>query len=236
MKHADAIVADLAAVAASSASLDEFRHETFGALERLVGFDYGIVWRTDGPRSDGATVVGFPARYFELYAANEHRFGSELEPVFRAAIAKGVAADTDVLPIAKRDRLSFYAEIIRPVGSRTYLTGVLSVRGSPIGMIQLGRASASFTPKSIARLERLLPVLTLGESVRIPSDRAPRFDRSRLTEREREIVDYLALGFTNAEIARGCGTSVHTIRNQLHKLYAKLDVSTRAELVGLLRQ
>jgi DNA-binding CsgD family transcriptional regulator len=128
--------------------------------------------------------------------------------------------------------MAFYSEIIRPVGSRAYLTGVMKVADQTIGLIQLGRASATFDERSLERLSRVLPLLALGEYVRKP--RGP--SSIPLSPRERDIVEYLALGFTNEDIARGCGTSAHTVRNQLYKLYRKLGVSSRAELVGLLRR
>jgi DNA-binding NarL/FixJ family response regulator len=51
-----------------------------------------------------------------------------------------------------------------------------------------------------------------------------------LTAREREVVEYATRGFTNREIATGCGTSPNTVRNQLARVYGKLGVANRAEL------
>jgi DNA-binding CsgD family transcriptional regulator len=55
-----------------------------------------------------------------------------------------------------------------------------------------------------------------------------------LTPREHQIVEHARLGHTIAEIALALGTSPHTVRNQFAKLYRKLGVSSRAELVGLI--
>jgi DNA-binding CsgD family transcriptional regulator len=52
-----------------------------------------------------------------------------------------------------------------------------------------------------------------------------------LSPREREVVSYVSLGYTNREIGLACGTSAHTVHNQLRSVFRKLDVCTRAELV-----
>jgi len=57
---------------------------------------------------------------------------------------------------------------------------------------------------------------------------------NELTRRERDIVDLVALGYTNGEIGAALGTSRLTVRNQLANVFRKVGVSTRAELVGVL--
>jgi DNA-binding CsgD family transcriptional regulator len=54
-----------------------------------------------------------------------------------------------------------------------------------------------------------------------------------LTEREREVVRGLRLGYTNGEIAASLGTSVNTVRNQMRSVFRKLGATTRAEAVAL---
>lgn len=50
-----------------------------------------------------------------------------------------------------------------------------------------------------------------------------------LTRREREVLEYLALGYTNDQIAVACGKAANTVKRQVASLFRKLDVSTRAE-------
>jgi DNA-binding CsgD family transcriptional regulator len=54
---------------------------------------------------------------------------------------------------------------------------------------------------------------------------------SRLTRAEREVVDLVLEGCSNAEIARRRGTSVHTAANQLKSVFLELGCSGRSELV-----
>jgi DNA-binding NarL/FixJ family response regulator len=56
-----------------------------------------------------------------------------------------------------------------------------------------------------------------------------------LTDREREILDLVARGLTNAEIARRLVVSDKTVRNHVSNVFAKLHVSGRAEAVARAR-
>lgn len=57
-----------------------------------------------------------------------------------------------------------------------------------------------------------------------------------LTTREREILDLLADGHTNAEIAQRLFLSPKTVKNNLSSVYAKLHVVDRAQAVVKARQ
>jgi DNA-binding NarL/FixJ family response regulator len=54
-----------------------------------------------------------------------------------------------------------------------------------------------------------------------------------LTVREREIMDLVAEGLTNGEIARHCFLSEKTVKNHLNRVFAKLGVRSRAEAVAI---
>lgn len=56
-----------------------------------------------------------------------------------------------------------------------------------------------------------------------------------LTKREREILEYLATGASNKEIARSLGVSPNTIKTHVASLYLKLEVSGRGKAVEAAR-
>lgn len=58
----------------------------------------------------------------------------------------------------------------------------------------------------------------------------------QLTPREREILELVAEGRTNAEIAERLWVSVGTVRKHLDNLYAKLGVHTRTAAAALVRE
>ena len=52
-------------------------------------------------------------------------------------------------------------------------------------------------------------------------------DDDELTRHEREVVDQVALGATNRQIARSLDISEATVRKHLEAVFRKLGVSTR---------
>jgi DNA-binding CsgD family transcriptional regulator/pimeloyl-ACP methyl ester carboxylesterase len=64
-----------------------------------------------------------------------------------------------------------------------------------------------------------------------PGRPVPR-ERPALTSREREVAELVALGLTNADIARRLGIGPRTVESHLERLRAKLGLLTRAELAA----
>jgi DNA-binding CsgD family transcriptional regulator len=56
---------------------------------------------------------------------------------------------------------------------------------------------------------------------------------SLLSRREQQVVHCLAEGLTNREIGARLGLSRHTVKNYLLKIFDKLGVSNRVELLFL---
>lgn len=54
-----------------------------------------------------------------------------------------------------------------------------------------------------------------------------------LDEHERQLLDWLAAGRTNAQIGCCTGRSEKTVRNQLTRIHAKLGVVNRAQAVAV---
>ena len=58
---------------------------------------------------------------------------------------------------------------------------------------------------------------------------APQPELEQLTERESEVLRYIAKGMTLPETARLLGISAHTISGYVKNIYRKLNISSRAE-------
>ena len=52
---------------------------------------------------------------------------------------------------------------------------------------------------------------------------------NHLTEREKNVLFYLAQGLTNEEIAEKLHISVHTVKAHLEAIYDKMSVSNRVQ-------
>jgi DNA-binding NarL/FixJ family response regulator len=56
-----------------------------------------------------------------------------------------------------------------------------------------------------------------------------------LTEREEEVLRLVAEGLGNREIAARLGLRLQTVKNHVHRVFEKLDVHSRNELLGVFR-
>ncbi|HNY00964.1 MAG TPA: response regulator transcription factor [Bacteroidales bacterium] len=57
------------------------------------------------------------------------------------------------------------------------------------------------------------------------------FPEASLTARENEVLAYLAKGYLYKEIAESLFISIETVRSHIHKIYQKLQVRTRSEVL-----
>ena len=97
-----------------------------------------------------------------------------------------------------------------------------------------GFVSKDSEAREVARAVRMVG---LGATVFAPAAEPPAVP---LTEREREVLDLIAAGSTNREIAQALFLSPHTVKEHTSALYRKLgarnraDAVQRAQRVGLL--
>jgi DNA-binding CsgD family transcriptional regulator len=62
------------------------------------------------------------------------------------------------------------------------------------------------------------------------------FGWGSLTDTERRIVDLVAQGLSNRQVASQMFLSVHTIAFHLHHVFCKLDINSRVQLAGLVAE
>lgn len=53
----------------------------------------------------------------------------------------------------------------------------------------------------------------------------------QLTQRERDVLFFVAQGFTNEQIANRMGTRVSTVKAYLHQVFVKLNVRNRSQAI-----
>ena len=76
-------------------------------------------------------------------------------------------------------------------------------------------------------MEFLLEALSQGATPRLTDSKG----KALLTKREEEVVELVSEGLTNKEISHRLKLSEHTIKNYLFRLFEKLGVSSRIELI-----
>lgn len=227
----------VAEVACSAKHWLEVEEAVLELLLRHVGADTAFFADARGPSE---TAVGVLAERRPQLLAAWSKLGEGMAPLLNAARAgNGVVVDSELLGQGLK-RLPYYQVIMRPVRGCTTLMAFLSTgaRQTPRKLV-LGRCvgTGPFRSNQQALLASLVPTLSLAAAAL--DDGACRnppsaLEVQRLTAREREVLSYLHLGYTNREIGCALGTRERTVRNQLTQVYAKLGVANRAEAVGLL--
>jgi DNA-binding NarL/FixJ family response regulator len=95
------------------------------------------------------------------------------------------------------------------------------------------------TIRSVAMGEKVLPPSLTGSlfsqivEYAVRSGKTDRLMNSvKLTKREHEVVDLIAKGMSNKEIATKLNLAVHTIKSHVHNILDKLALHTRLELAS----
>jgi DNA-binding NarL/FixJ family response regulator len=78
--------------------------------------------------------------------------------------------------------------------------------------------------RSVHRGERVIPNAVAVRLAEFP-------ERSDLTERELEVLQFVARGLSNKEVARAIGRTDETVKIHLKNMFAKLGVADRTEAV-----
>jgi DNA-binding CsgD family transcriptional regulator len=219
--------AALIEAASAARSIAEYETALFSALDRTIGFEVAFCLRSD---VIGPVTPGFQSSVRAQARGRWHAYREDFRLVKACALRAGrVVIDREVLGARRLERTSVYQEVMRPHHGESSLIAYLGAGPTIVGGVVLGRTRARFKPVEVERLRAALPVLTVCE---LAVGRREPSECGSLSAREREILSYLRLGYTNREIGMALGTSFRTVRNQLSRLFEKLGVSTRAEAVG----
>jgi two-component system response regulator DevR len=111
-----------------------------------------------------------------------------------------------------------------------------------VAAIEAGASGFVSKTRSLGEVTAAVRAAATGEAVISPEMLArllPRLGRrdgsqhQDLTEREREVLGLLAQGLTNAAIAERLVVSVHTVRNHIANLSAKLGAHSKLEALSI---
>jgi LuxR family maltose regulon positive regulatory protein len=84
-------------------------------------------------------------------------------------------------------------------------------------------------------VRRLLQAFPIAEPKQVDPSEPPGFEAGYiepLTEREIQILQLIAAGLTNPEVATRLFLSLHTVKTHTRNIYGKLDVHNRTQAVA----
>ncbi|PFH29331.1 helix-turn-helix transcriptional regulator [Burkholderia sp. JKS000303] len=191
-------------------------------------------------------LFGMPESMHRTYIAR-YRMLDPLHPSRCAAGERAVVTLASQLPDERRDASAYWTRFLR----RHDVADVVEIwlrdeAGRTVGAFSLlrfgtgealGNSTAGrFAPGEIDALARLQPVAeaALGPLLRARRGIHRIGCEARLTYREEQIARLVRDGRSNKEIARDLALGQPTIKTHLMRMYRKLGVSNRTELVGAL--
>ncbi len=191
--------------------LREFEHVT---LARVLIAQY------ESEQLDGAAQVAVELLERLLHAAEQGgRMGSAIEILVLQALAHQALGDTSSA-LAPLERALSLAE---PEG----YVRVFVDEGMPMARLLQEAASRGAAPDSARRLLAALP--SAGNA---------HFSEGKdlLSERESEVLQHIAAGLTNQEIATRLYLSLYTVKAHARSIYDKLDAHSRTQAVARARE
>jgi DNA-binding CsgD family transcriptional regulator len=145
----------------------------------------------------------------------------------------------DLVASAEFHRTPLYNDYYRAIRIEHVMAVPIHVDGRFLVSFVFNRSGSAFTDRDRDLVEVMRPHLAnlyrLGVAIEktraLPAD-AP-FDRAAapLTAREREVLDWVAAGKTNRDVAAILGASPRTVEKHLERIYEKLGVETRTAAV-----
>lgn len=160
-----------------------------------------------------------------LVAANLPEQGAMKLTEMLARIEPPVKVLVFGLPESKSAILQYVAAgaagyVLQDVSVDNLLDNVRAIHG---GEALVSPSIAAALMKQIAELARISHQAELDPAA-----------RETLTPREREVLELIGEGFTNQEIADKLFIEIGTVKNHVHNMLKKLDVTSRHEAAALL--
>ncbi len=143
------------------------------------------------------------------------------------ATSQIVAAHPEVavLVLTMFDDDSVFAAI--QAGARGYLLKGVDEEETLRAIRSVANGEAIFSPNIARRLMQYFAAPPMASGTTLFPE---------LTNREREILELMAKGYTNTAIAERLTLSAHTVRNYVSTIFSKLQAADRAEVIKRARQ
>ena len=230
---------DLVYEAGTSSATESFPPEFIDGLARLIpsdaaGFQEAVPGANGGVVESVERPVGRTPAAVSAVAGDLVKAGlSAQDPLnfcVRRRERRALKLSSFLTP-QQRAPLEWDQFVWKPMNVADSLRVWLPAPAGRTRMLFLERARGEYSERDRSLLEVARPLLA-----RIHSDARRRREEAlatRLTRREREILDWIAAGRTTREIAHLLTVSPHTVRKHVENILAKLGVGTRSAAVAL---
>jgi DNA-binding CsgD family transcriptional regulator len=196
---------------------------------------WGIYLLNEENQFASVDVQGVSDAFVERY----EKFGKAVDPVLQYVVQYHAPAhEALVLPEGGWKHSELYQRCCSESDHEHIMTGPIVGQGQLIGTVHFARVSdtPAFDQLDLARLGAACTHL----STRLAELRRGTWVNSnpllqRLTSREIQIANLVARGLTNAEIGAELWITQNSVKQALKRMFRKLEVSARTEMVAKLR-
>ena len=176
----------------------------------------------------------------DAFVQRYQQYGISVDPVLQYVRQYHAPAHEEVvLPRGTWKQSELYKRCCSTYGHEHVMTGPIVGQGRLIGTVNFARVgnASAFAQPDLARLgavcahfsARLVEVRSVYSAPRNPFV-------ERLTSREFQIADLVARGLTNEAIGKELWITQNSVKQALKRMFRKLGVSARAEMVAKLRE
>lgn len=199
---------------------------------RIVGASVcGVFVQT--PTGFEVHQTGAPEAFATQYVAFT---ATSADPVHSTlATRHGVIRSNDLFDDAEWRRHPFYRDLGAPFSLEAYMAGELVDAHAQRGAIGVARprGSAAFSLGDAQRLHTVCLHASVAFA-RLTRDELALPPAGMLSPRQQQLVQLVANGLTNDQIGRACGITTHAVKKALERLFVRINVSSRAELIATL--
>lgn len=185
--------------------------DSVNLIGTAVDESHGLRCLADNPLRPDVVILGEPPS-----AGAICRIASWIVSTYRQEKSR-----PHIVVVSQKDYDDVIVSALR-LGVNGYLARIASSEELLQSLHIVARGGAAFSPSIAARISRFFATVQ-----RLPEP--PEF--SRLTSRETEILELLADGMNNRQIARRLFLAEKTVRNYVSRIFTKLEVHDRAAAV-----
>ena len=174
----------------------------------------------------------------DSFVERYQEFGIYVDPVLKYVLKYHAPAHEElVLPAGTWKQSELYKRCCSTYDHEHILTGPIVGQGQLIGTVNCARVghTTAFNQLDLSSLGAVCTHFSarLAE-LRKQSVAVPNQHFKRLTRREMQIANLVAKGLTNPEIGRELWISRNSVKQALKRMFRKLEVSSRTEMVSKL--
>ncbi len=221
---------------ATASTETELRFKLMDNLNQYFGVQrWGIYLGDEENGLISYDVKGVSDRFVERY----QQIGQSVDPVLKYVLEYHAPAHEElVLPKGTWKQSQLYQRCCIEYDHEHIMTGPIIGNGKLIGTINFARVgiTPAFNTHDLSNLSAVcLHLSACLANLRSQTIFNDNYRIKLLTKREIQIANLVAKGLTNAEIGKELWISQNTVKQALKRMFRKLEVTSRTEMVAQLR-